>query len=146
VKLPDTNVLLYAANSQSTFHERARQWMDAACNAPEGVGFAWSVLLGFIRISTRPGIFPIPLSAQAATGMVGRMLEAPQRQILAPGPDHFEILSRLLAAAGTAGNLTSDAHLAALAIEHSATIGTIDADFKRFAGLRVELLRQGCSA
>ena len=141
MKLPDTNVLLYAANPQSAFHGRAKRWVDAACNAPEGVGFAWIVLLGFIRISTRAGIFPIPLSAQAATGMVGRMLEAPQSQILAPGPGHFEILSQLLATAGTAGNLTSDAHLAALAIEHRASIGTFDADFKRFAGLRVELLR-----
>ena len=141
MKLPDANVLLYAVNPQSAFHARARQWMDAACNAPEGVGFAWTVLLGFIRISTRAGIFPMPLSAQAAIAMVTQMLSAPHSQILAPGPGHLEILSRLLLAAGTAGNLVSDAHLAALAIEHGASIGTFDADFKRFAGLRVELLR-----
>ena len=141
MKVPDTNVLLYAINPQSAFHARARQWMDAACNAPEGVGFAWNVLLGFIRISTRAGIFPLPLSAQAATGMVAQMLEAPHSQILEPGPGHLQILSRLLLAVGTAGNLTSDAHLAALAIEHHASIGSFDADFKRFAHLRVELLR-----
>lgn len=75
-----------------------------------------------------------------ALGVVDEWLSHPRVRILQPGPRHAGILGRLLVAAGTAGNLTNDAHLAALAIEHNAEVGTFDRDFKRFAGLRFQLL------
>ena len=54
--------------------------------------------------------------------------------------DDAGILARLLLSAGTAGNLTTDAHIAAIAIEHQAEVLTFDKDFARFSGLRYQLL------
>lgn len=140
MKLPDVNVLLGAVNEQSSEHEKARVWLEAAFAAPAGVGLAWVALLGFIRLSTRPGILSAPLDISDALATVRDWIAAPGAQILHPGERHAAILARLLIAAGTAGNLTTDAHLAALAIEHGATLGSFDRDFERFAGLEFDAL------
>ena len=63
-------------------------------------------------------------------------LEVPNVEIISPGEDHGDILFRLIEEVGTAGDLTTDAHLAALAIEHSAELVSTDTDFARFRGLR----------
>jgi hypothetical protein len=93
-------------------------------------------LLAFLRLSTRRGIFPNPLSIDDALRVIERWLGHPQAQVVHPGERHPEILGRLLRSAGTAGNLTTDAHLAALAIEHGATVLSFDRDFARFDGLQ----------
>lgn len=79
---------------------------------------------------------PRPLSVEDALGVVDRWLGQPRAQAVHPGERHAEILGRLLESAGTGGNLTTDAHLAALAIEHGATILSFDRDFARFDGVR----------
>ena len=141
MKLPDVNVLLGAVNQESAEHERARGWLESAFQAPSGVGLAWVALLGFIRLSTRRGILSNPLDVADALALVRDWTGAPGAQILHPGVRHEAILARLLIAAGTAGNLTTDAHLAAIAIEHGATLGSFDRDFERFAGLEFEALQ-----
>ena len=140
MRLPDTNVLLHAVNHQAPQHAVARQWLEAAFAAPAGVGLAWAALLGFVHIATRAGIFARPLQPQQALQVLNHWLGQPGVQVLEPGPSHAALLGRLLLAAGTAGNLVGDAHLAALALEHGAELGTFDRDFTRFAGLRVQLL------
>ena len=140
MNLPDVNVLLGAVNESSAEHKRARQWLEAAFDAPAGVGLAWIALLGFIRLSTRRGILPNPLQVSDALAIVRDWIAVPRANILHPTERHEAILARLLVAAGTAGNLTTDAHLAALAIEHGATLGSSDRDFERFAGLDFEPL------
>jgi toxin-antitoxin system PIN domain toxin len=140
VKLPDVNVLLYAANEASADHEEARSWLESAFNDAEGVGLAWVALLGFIRLSTRRGIFPKPLTVENAISVVQAWLSHERSNVLHPSERHVSILARLLVGAQTAGNLTTDAHLAALAIEHGATLGSFDRDFERFSGLRFEAL------
>lgn len=140
MRLPDTNVLLYAVHPASPYHARALKWLEQSLNSESGVGFAWLALLGFIRTSTQARIITPPLSTDAALEAVNDWLNHPRVQILHPGGRHADILARLLLAAGTAGNLTNDAHLAALAIEHNAEIGTFDRDFKRFSGLKFQLL------
>ncbi|TAK84463.1 MAG: PIN domain-containing protein [Betaproteobacteria bacterium] len=140
MKLPDLNVLLHAANAASDDHAKARAWLEAAFSAPEGVGLSWVVLLGFLRLATRRGIFPRPLAVEDALASVRDWLAAPAARALHPTERHEPILSRLLLAAGTGGNLTTDAHLAALAIEHGATLASFDRDFERFAGLAYEAL------
>jgi uncharacterized protein len=140
MKLPDLNVLLAAVNEDAEQHERARSWLEAAFHAPAGVGLAWVVMLGFIRLSTRRGILSSPLLIEDALAIVGDWINEPRAQVLHPTDRHAAILSRLLIAAGTAGNLTTDAHIAALAIEHGATLGSFDRDFERFAGLSFESL------
>ena len=103
---------------------------------PRGVAFAWTALLAFLRLSTRRGIFPMPLSVEDALRVVEHWLAHPQAQVAHPGERHAEILGRLLKSAGAAGNLTTDAHLGAFAIEHGATIVSFDRDFAQFEGVR----------
>lgn len=137
--LLDANVLLYAVNSASEHHHLARKAMvDSFANA-HGVGFAWAALLAFLRLSTRAGIFERPLTIEQALQVIAHWLDQPRAHIVNPTAKHREVLGRLLLGAGTAGNLTRDAHLAALAIEHGATMLTFDRDFSRFAGLHWEL-------
>jgi toxin-antitoxin system PIN domain toxin len=93
---------------------------------------------GLYRLSTRRGIFPMPLSVEDALSMVQTWLAHDQSSVLHPTERHASVLARLLVAAQMAGNLTTDAHLAALAIEHGATLGSFDRDFERFSGLRFE--------
>jgi toxin-antitoxin system PIN domain toxin len=114
----------------------ARRALEDGYGAARGVGFAWTALLAFIRLSTRRGIFPKPLSIDDAIRVVKHWLDNPQAQIVEPGERHLDIVAGLLRSAGTAGNLTSDAHLAALAIEHDAVIVSFDRDFARFADVR----------
>jgi toxin-antitoxin system PIN domain toxin len=136
VHLVDANVLLYAVNEASTHHERCRSWLDDALAAHEPVGFAWLVLLAFVRLSTNPSVFARPLEPGQATGLVRAWISQPAAVVVEPDHRHADVLADLLADAGTAGNLVNDAHLAALAIEHGATITTFDADFGRFSGVR----------
>jgi uncharacterized protein len=131
----DANLLIYAVDRDAPRHQAARRWLEDVLSAPRPVGFAWSVLLAFLRVTTRPGILVRPLEPGAALGYVDEWLEQPNAVALVAGPQHWRILRRLLANSGTAGNLTSDAHLAALAIEQGATLCSTDYDFKRFAGL-----------
>ncbi|MFH0340530.1 MAG: type II toxin-antitoxin system VapC family toxin [Chromatiales bacterium] len=140
MKLPDVNVLLFATNKASREHQQARSWLESAFDAPGGVGLAWVALLGFVRLATRRGIFSKPLAVEDALSMVRAWLAEPRASVLHPTDRHALILARLLVGAGTGGNLTTDAHLAALAIEHGATLGSFDRDFERFSGLALEAL------
>lgn len=134
--VPDANVLLHAVNRSSGEHQAARSWLESSLGGTEPVGFAWVALLAFLRLSTRRGLFPSPLDAAAATGYVEEWLGQPPARLLNPTGRHLAILRGLLGAAGTAGNLTTDAHLAALALEHGAELWSFDRDFGRFPGLR----------
>lgn len=140
MRLPDVNVLVHAVNRASSGHDRAQGWMTEAVESGEGLALAWVALLGFIRITTRPGIFAQPLPVDSALEQVDDWLQAPGSRVVHPGPRHAQLLGRLLSNAGTAGNLTTDAHLAALAQEHGAVLGTFDRDFSRFDAIRVDWL------
>jgi toxin-antitoxin system PIN domain toxin len=136
VKLPDTNLLLYAIDEGSPSHDRAKPWLEQTLSGTEAVGFAWIALLGAIRISTNPVALERPLSTSEALNYVDEWLAQPVASIVNPTVQHAAVLRRLLEPVGTGGNLTSDAHLAALAIEHGAELCSRDADFSRFEGLR----------
>lgn len=134
--LPDLNLLIHAYNRDSPVHAAAREWWESCMNAPAPVGLAWVAMLGFLRISTHRTILENPLPVETACDHARSWLAQPQVTVLHPGERHAEILFGLLREAGTAGNLTTDAHLAALAIEYQAILHTTDADFSRFSGLR----------
>jgi toxin-antitoxin system PIN domain toxin len=136
VKLPDVNLLIYAIDEGAPRHDKARAWLEAALSGTESVAFAWTVLLGFVRISTNPVALEHPLSAAEALDYVVDWLDQPVADVIHPTLRHVSILRRLLEPLGTAGNLSSDAHLAALAIEHGAELCSCDTDFSRFDGLR----------
>lgn len=135
MKLVDANVLLYAVNSDADHHERSRAWLDGALSGGDTVAFAWIALLAFVRLVTKPGLFPSPLSSDQAMDRVDAWLGAPPAVVLEATRDHAAIVRRLLADTGVGGNLVNDAHLAALAIEHRCAIVSFDHDFGRFQGV-----------
>jgi uncharacterized protein len=132
----DANVLLYAVDRASAHHEPARSWLDAALTGNEAVGLAWVALLAFIRVATSSAVFPTPLTIDQAASQVEAWLAAPAAVVAQPTPRHASLLHGLLRDTGTAGNLTNDAHLAALALEHGADIVSYDRDFGRFPGVK----------
>lgn len=138
MKLVDANVLIYAVNADSDQHEEAKRWLDASLTGAAPVGFTWLALLAFIRLVTKPGIFARPMPVTDAVLLTQDWLAQPAAHVLAPTARHAFVLADLLAGQGTGGNLVNDAHLAALAIEHRATIVSYDRDFDRFPGVRWE--------
>ena len=136
MKVPDLNLLIYALDEASPHHHRARPWLQALLSGTEPVGFAWLVLLGFVRLSTRACIFANPYDPNEALDVVEGWLAQPCALVLHPTERHLAVLRGLVEPFGTAGNITTDAHLAALAIEHGAEVCSADADFGRFPGLR----------
>jgi len=136
MKLLDVNLLLYAVNEDAPLHRRARTWLEETLSGTETVGLTWIVLLAFLRLSTRAAVFPKPLRAEDAFARIDSWLDQPCVVVLHPTVGHARVLRDLLLPLGTAGNLTSDAHLAAIAIEHGAELCSCDNDFARFPGLR----------
>lgn len=137
MKILDLNLLVYAVDRESPHHEAARTWLEDTLSDDEPVGLAWVVVLGFLRLATRAAVVRQPLSTGEAFDLVEQWLDWPSVEVVRPGPQHWPLLRSLLDPLGTAGNLTTDAHLAALALEHRATLCTADGDFRRFPGLRV---------
>ena len=134
--LPDVNVLVHAHNSDSAVHLRAHRWWDECLSGPEGVGLAWAALLGFVRLTTNRKVVAEPLPVRDVMARIESWLDLPHVHLAHPSDTHFTRLRAELERLGTAGNLTTDAHLAALAMERGYILYTTDTDFARFAGLR----------
>lgn len=132
------NVLLYAVNSDAAQHGQVRGWWEKAANEEDTIGLAWVVLLGFLRLATNPRVFPRPLASDRAAAKLDAWLSLDNVRIVREKDEHWETLKPLLRGAGTAGNLTTDAYLAALALSHDAVLVSCDTDFGRFKGLRWE--------
>jgi toxin-antitoxin system PIN domain toxin len=135
VILVDANLLIYAIDADSPHHAAARPWFEEALSGTARVGLAWVVILAFVRITTRPGILRRPLTLDKAANYVAEWLAQPNVVAVGPGERHWPVLRNLLKTTGSAGNLVSDAHLAALAIEYGYSVYSTDHDFKRFAGV-----------
>lgn len=136
MKLPDINILLYASDEASPRYARAHQWVSNMFGGSETVALAWVVALGFVRISTSRRASEAPLTVDEALDIVDGWLTRPNVVVVHPSDRHAAVLRELLVPLGAGGNLTTDAHLAALAIEHGAELVSCDADFSRFPGLR----------
>ncbi len=136
MKVVDANLLLYAVNEDAPLHRKAKSWLEGVLSGTEAVGFEWTVLLAFLRLSTRTAVFPAPLRLDEALGTIESWLAQPYAVVVQPTERHLDVLKELLAPFGAAGNLTSDAHLAAVAREHGAELCSCDADFARFPGVR----------
>ena len=139
----DLNVLLYAVDEDSPHHESARKWLELELSGDRAIGLPWIVLLGFLRLTTRSGVLRRPMAARDAVSYMDEWLALPGVHALSPTGGHWRILRELLEEAGTAGNLTVDAHVAALAIEHGAVVASYDRDYRRFSGLRVVVPGEG---
>jgi hypothetical protein len=134
--IPDVNLLVYAHNEASPLHAPARAWWEEILSSERHVGLPWAVAMGFVRLVTHPRILEEPLPAARALDRVETWLACAAVRVLEPGRRHLVILRELFAATGVAASLTTDTHLAALAIEHQAELCSNDADFARFPGLR----------
>jgi hypothetical protein len=134
--LPDLNLLLYAHDELAPLHRQARRWWEDLMTGRHAVVLPWAVALGFVRLTTHPSVLREPLVPTAALARVRGWLARPHTELIEPGPRHLEILERLFASTGVGGNLTTDTHLAALAIEHRCELHSNDGDFGRFPGLR----------
>ena len=135
--LLDANVLIYAVDADAPHHAKARRWLERMLSGDVAVGLPWSVALAFLRVTTRTGVLRRQLSAEQAIAFIDEWLEQPYVELVGPGAGHWPLLKKLLREVGAAGNLTSDAHLAALAIEGGWELASTDHDFRRFAGLRL---------
>jgi hypothetical protein len=132
----DANLLLYASDTSSVHHQASRRWLESILSGNEAVGLAWAVLLAFLRVGTNPRIRREAFTLEEAAVIVTEWLDRPTVTLLNPGEKHWEILRDLMTKGQARGPLITDAHLAALAIEHGATLATTDRDFARFPGLK----------
>jgi toxin-antitoxin system PIN domain toxin len=135
MKLVDANLLLYAYDPRAAHHEASRAWLESALSGSALIRFAWLTLWAFLRISTNPHVYERPLSMEEAEGIVSSWLAQPVAGVLEPGERHWEILTELTRSGQAVGPLVMDAAIAAIAVEHGATLCTTDKDFARFEGL-----------
>jgi len=133
----DTNLLIYAYNSDAPRHAQAAQWLEDLINSGVEIGFAEVVLIGFIRIMTQRRIVPKPLLSSQAVSLVQSWLAIPNARLLLATPESFANSLALINEVGVAGNLCTDAQIAGLAQIYRATVASVDTDFLRFAGLKV---------
>ena len=133
--LIDTNLLIYAVNHDAPAHSAARDWLEHVLSGDTIVGIPWLVLIAFVRLTTNPRVMQFPMDVDRALEFVDDWLAQPYVAPLIPGERHWSILRQLLSDNGSAGNLTNDAHIAAIAIEHNYAVYSSDNDFKRFDGL-----------
>jgi toxin-antitoxin system PIN domain toxin len=134
--VPDINLLIYAHNERAPEHSKAREWWENCLNGVEPVGLPWISIAGYVRLMTHPRVLERPLEVAAAIAHVREWLQQPSVRVLQPGAKFSDLFLSYLAQLGTAGNLTTDAQLAALAVEYQAELYSADTDFARFSGLR----------
>jgi toxin-antitoxin system PIN domain toxin len=134
--LPDVNVLVHAHNADSAVHDRARLWWDGCLSGTEGIGLAWATMLGFARITTNRRVVTRPLPVERIMEQIQAWLALPHVHIAQPSNTYFARIRTELELLEAAGNLTTDAHLAALAMERVYILFSTDTDFARPSGLR----------
>lgn len=134
--LVDANILLYAEDQTSPRHEKARMWWDAQLSGDKPVCLCWTVLSAFIRIGTNPRVFEQPLSLDQAVARVQSWMEQPCTRLVNPTEHHWTVFQKMLLKGQASANLVTDAHLAALAVEHGCELISTDADFSRFPGIK----------
>jgi uncharacterized protein len=132
----DANLLLYAYDSASPKHSKAREWIEREFSSSEPIALPWQTVSAFIRIMTNPRLPGERLTIEEAVAVVDAWLEQPNIQLLAPGESHWPLFQQMLVEGQAAGALVCDAHLAALTIEYGGVLHTTDRDFARFPGLR----------
>jgi hypothetical protein len=133
----DANILIYAFDSTSPFQERAQAWLESALDGGEELGFPLSSLLAFVRIGSDPRVFIEPMSVEDAIEEVTAWLARPRARLVQPTSQHWMTLAAVATAGKVRGAQITDAHIAALALEHGATLCTTDRGFRRYPGLEV---------
>lgn len=133
----DLNLLIYAYNTGAPEHDRVRPWFEDTLSGPEVIGLDWAIIHGFLRLMTKGRHLTKPFTPDEATAIINRWFDSGAVELLAPGPRYWPTLQQLLISGNIRGAMVSDAHIAAVAFEHDATLCTTDRDFHRFPGLRI---------
>ena len=134
--VPDANLLIYAYHEEDPRHHAALSWWQGVIAGSEPVGIPWAVSTAFVRVTTNPRVLARPLTPSQAVDYVREWFEFPHIIPLNPGVEHLTLMREHLVAVGAGGNLVTDAHIAALAMEYQAEVHSADTDFARFPGLR----------
>ena len=134
---PDVNLLLYSVNEAFPQHQAAKEWWDDALSGAEPVALIHVVMLGFVRLATHRKVFSSPLTIDQAIEVVDSWIAQPNVRITAPPETHWEVLKTMLKSGNAGANLTTDAHIAAMASEYGMTVYSNDADFARFPGVEI---------
>lgn len=129
----DTNILVYAYHPQLPQHNVVKTWLESTLNQRSSIGLVWPAISGFVRISTNRRIFETPMTSEAATGYVADLLDYPLVRELHTTDKHWRIFSDLLIDTNSVGDIVADAHIAAIAFEHKASVASCDKDFRRFS-------------
>ena len=135
--LVDANLLLYAYDSESPHHKASRDWLESVLSSGHAIRFSLTTLLAFVRIASDRRIYTRPLSPTEACSLVETWLALPNVRVLQPGPRTWRLLARMCEDGQAKGAMVMDAHLAALALEHGASIATTDRDFMRFPDIEL---------
>jgi toxin-antitoxin system PIN domain toxin len=136
--LPDVNLIVYAYDLNSIFHQQSRTWWEEIHNGSEPIGIPWEVSLGFLRLVTHPRVFRNPIPVRDALAIVATWFQGGIAEPIGPGERHLERLTSCLGEVGIGNKLVMDAHVAAMAKEYRAVLYTNDRDFERFSGLRIK--------
>ena len=134
--IPDINLLVYAHNQDDVRYEAARTWWDGLLQGDDTIGIPLAVSVGFVRLATNPRVMSPPMTSEQAVSIVRNWLKRSNVFALDAGPSHFDHLEQCLQAAGRAGRFVTDAHLAALALDHNGEIHSADQDFRAFPDVR----------
>jgi uncharacterized protein len=130
----DTNVLVYAHIPDLPQHKRVAEWLEATLSTGRpSVGIIWHVLGGFLRITTNRRVFEEPLSIETARTYIDDLLAHPFVQLVHTTDRHWSIFSKLVTEENVSGDVVMDAHIAAMAMEHNASVASADKDFRRFS-------------
>lgn len=135
--IPDVNLLVYAYDTSSIFHLKTTRWLEELFQRAEPVGLASAVILGFVRLLSNPKVVQSPAEPSRLIALIQELLKVPGVRLVAPGIRHLDLMAELFTATRAGSALTTDIHLAALAIEHGATLASNDTDFLRFRALKV---------
>ena len=134
--VPDVNVLIYAYSESSPQHARAKDWWEELLNGTEEVGLPWSVTIGFVRLMANPLVVSPILQPLASWGVVSDWFQYPHVVSLNPGDEHIETMREVLRASGISHRVVTDAHIAAIALEHGGEVHSKDSSFGKIPGLR----------
>lgn len=134
---PDINLLLYATISSFPQHTNAKRWWDGLLSSAQPVSIGHIVVLGYLRIATNARVFSNPLTMEQATSVIDSWLAQPNVELRAPAESHWDNLKSMLAASNAGSNLTTDAHIAALAADYGLVVHSNDTDFSRFPNIKI---------
>ncbi len=134
----DVNVLLYASDHESPFHDAAAAFLRERAEDPDIFCLTWPVIMGYLRLATHPRLFEKPLAPRAAVDNIAALLDLPRCRVVSEPERFLEMYRGVAVEVAARGNLVPDAHVAALARAHGIrTIYSHDRDFRKFPFLRV---------